>query len=119
MAHRQHEQYSASSQVALNQQSLPAGAGSGPSASAPGLQRQVETEAVVAHSAVVAAGVLKAVPTAHWTSDQLLANSSVQPSADADVLTVHVTAPSVSLAGDLAAAYAKTFADFRNGQVES
>jgi tyrosine-protein kinase len=118
MAHTQHAQFSATSQVALNQQSLPAGAGSGPSASAPGLQRQVETDAAVAHSAVVASLVLKAVPLAHWTADQLLANSNVQPSADADVLTFHVTAPSAALANDLAAGYATTFAGYRNGQVE-
>jgi succinoglycan biosynthesis transport protein ExoP len=124
LAHTQHAQYGATSQVALNQQSVPAGAGTGPSSSAPGLQRQVETDAAVAHSAVVAQKVLAAVPpadwtSAHWTSDQLLANSSVQPSADADVLTFHVTAPSAALAGDLATAYANTFADFRNGQVEN
>ena len=119
LAHTQHAQYGATSQVALNQQSVPAGAGSGPSASAPGLQRQVETDAAVAHSAVVASLVLKAVPLAHWTPDELLANSNVQPSADADVLTFHVTAPSAALANDLAAGYATTFAGYRNGQVEN
>jgi capsular exopolysaccharide synthesis family protein len=116
LAGRQHRQYAASSEVAVNQQSLPASAGGSVFASAQQLQRQVETLANVAASPAVAKLVLERVPGTGWTVDQLLARSSVEPSANADLLTIHVSAGSRGLAGELATAYAQAFAGYENNR---
>src|SRR6476469_4549641 len=90
LAERQPARYAASAEVAVNQQ---AGLGSAGANSAQGLQRQIETLASVAHSPLVAAPAAATHHDSGWDGTRLLDDSTVEPSANADVLVFHVDAP--------------------------
>jgi capsular exopolysaccharide synthesis family protein len=117
MSVREQPEYSASAEVAVNQQDLPPGVLRGGSpATVQQLQRQVETLSSIAASPIVAKDIPRLVPDLHWSTDVVLDHSSVEPSSNADVLVFHVRAPSAALASRFATAYAQAFTDFRNDQ---
>jgi Mrp family chromosome partitioning ATPase/capsular polysaccharide biosynthesis protein len=116
LAKRQHSEYAATAELAVIQQALPTTPQSTGSGSAQSLQRQVETLASIADSPLVAKLALRHGPKVGWSVNDLLSHTSVQPSANADVLTIRTTAGSSDLASAWAVAYAGAFRDYRKNQ---
>lgn len=75
--------------------------------------RFLTTQASVARSPVLAARVVKAAHTTGVTPGQLLADSTVTPEADADVLDISVSAGNAGEATALANAYAEQFTRYK------
>jgi Mrp family chromosome partitioning ATPase/capsular polysaccharide biosynthesis protein len=76
--------------------------------------RNVQTMSTLARVPLVAQKTLARAGVHSLTASQLLANSSVTPSSDADVLTFSVTDPDQNLASRLATSYAQQFQQYQH-----
>ncbi|MEJ7786755.1 MAG: polysaccharide biosynthesis tyrosine autokinase [Solirubrobacteraceae bacterium] len=106
--------YQGSAQVLLSRQNLANALTNtpDPSSQTNNFSQIVQTQASVARSPVVAQRVARAVPTG-LTYKDVLANSSVEANANADILNFKAANGNKKLASRLANAYAREFVAFR------
>src|SRR3954447_17723529 len=106
-ATRQAATYEATARVFLGQAAVPGDVGTQLHSNFKAPQRAVKTQAELAHSPVVAAAVLKAVPAKGDSARRLLDDSTIAPETGGDVLAFSVRDGNPRLAQRLANAYAQ------------
>jgi Mrp family chromosome partitioning ATPase/capsular polysaccharide biosynthesis protein len=109
---RQERLYRASAEVFLNSQDLVA-ALSNVAVSYFDPVRDSQTQANLAATPAVAQRAIEAAGVKNHTPDELLGNTSITPTSNADVLTFSVTDPNPATASLLATAYAKAYTSYR------
>lgn len=109
---RQERLYRASSDVFLNSQDLVA-ALSNVLVSYFDPVRDSQTQANLAATPTVAQRALEAAGVENRTPAELLGNTSITPTSNADVITFSVTDPDPAIASRLATAYAKAYTSYR------
>src|SRR5437764_1621532 len=114
---QQQKKYQGTAEVWLNQQnlSLQVNGGTDPNQYQQA-DRVAQTQANLARVREVARRTLAGVGVADRTTDQFLAESSVEPEQNANFLKFRVTDASRSLANRLADMYARQFAAYRSEQ---
>ncbi len=106
--------YAANAQVEINRQDLASAlTGTADASSATDFAAVVQTQADVARSPAVAKKVVRAVPRAHLTYSEFLANSSVSATSNADLLNFTVKYGNPNLVIRLTNAYARAFVQYR------
>jgi capsular exopolysaccharide synthesis family protein len=112
VSHRQSKLYRSSADVFLGSQSVASAVTGAPLGADP--VRTATTQAALAHTAPVAERALRLAAIDNRSPDELLANSTVTPAANADILTFSVKDRNPRIAEKLADDYALAYTRYRH-----